>query len=403
MRKPVYLDNNATTPVDERVLEVMLPFYREQFGNAASVSHSYGLAAAGAVKRARVQVADLLGARPEEIVWTSGATESNNLALKGVMERYRDRGCHLITCTTEHKAVLDTCKYLEMKDVEVTYLPVDSKGMVNVKQLKSSLTDRTILISLMAANNETGVLHPIEQIGAIAREHGIFFHCDATQAVGKIPLDVKRLGIDLLSLSAHKMYGPKGVGALYVSDRNPRVRPTAVLHGGGHERGMRSGTLNVPGIVGLGKAAEICTEQMGEESRRLKQLADRLYQGITNGLEEVILNGDRQRRLGHTLNLSFAYIEGESLMMDLRHDVAVSSASACTSATLQPSYVLRAMGVSDELAHGSIRFSLGRFNTAEEIDYAAVCVVRSVRRLREVSPLYEAIRKGDDTPNAIQR
>jgi len=396
MKLPVYLDNNATTAVDQRVLETMLPFFYENFGNAASHSHSYGWTAEKAVENARAEVAGLIGAEPDEIVWTSGATESDNLALKGVMERYREKGNHLITCVTEHKAILDTCKYLELKGIEVTYLPVDSGGMIDLRQLREAITEQTVLISLMAANNEIGVLHPIAETGAIAREHGVFFHCDATQAVGKIPIDVKTMKIDLLSMSGHKMYGPKGIGVLYVSARQRRVRPTAIIHGGGHEHGMRSGTLNVPGIVGLGKACEICREVMPEEKQRLKKLADKLYHGITDRLDHITLNGHPDSRLGHVLNLGFAYVEGEALMMDMRNDVAVSSGSACTSATLGPSHVLQAMGVSDESAHGSLRFSLGRFNTEEEIDYTVECVVKAVHRLRQMSPLFEDVESGEE-------
>lgn len=390
MKQSVYLDNGATTPMDPAVLEAMLPYYREHFGNPASAIHAYGLAASQAVETARRQVAQLIGARPGEIIWTSGATESDNLAITGIAQKYRDNGNHIITCRTEHKAVLDTCEYLGHKGFEITYLPVDRKGMIDLEQLRQVISEQTILISLMAVNNETGIIHPVAPIGAIARERGVFFHCDATQAAGKVPIDVKAMKIDLLSLSGHKIYGPKGVGALYVSDRQPLVRPAAIIHGGGHEQGMRSGTLNVPGIVGLGRACEICREVMPQEAERLKKLADRLYHGIIDRVDCVSLNGHRDNGVGHILNLAFAYVEGETftLMMDMR-GVAVSTGSACTSTSLGPSHVLRAMGAGDEVANVSIRFSLGRFNTEEEIDYAVESVIEVVRKAREISPLYE--------------
>jgi len=390
----VYLDNGATTPMDPAVLEAMLPYYREHFGNPASTIHAYGLAASQAVETARRQVAQLIGARPGEIIWTSGATESDNLAITGIAQKYRDKGNHIITCRTEHKAVLDTCEYLGHKGFEITYLPVDQEGMIDLEQLRQVISEQTILISLMAVNNETGIIHPVARIGAIARERGVFFHCDATQAAGKVPIDVKAMKIDLLSLSGHKIYGPKGVGALYVSDRQPRVRPAAIIHGGGHEQGMRSGTLNVPGIVGLGRACEICREVMPQESERLKKLADRLYHGIIDRVDCVSLNGHRDNRVGHILNLAFAYVEGETftLMMDMR-GVAVSTGSACTSTAMGPSHVLRAMGAGDEVANVSIRFSLGRFNTEEEIDYAIKSVIEVLRKAREISPLYENVTK----------
>ncbi len=401
VKTPIYLDNNATTPVDRRVLEAMLPYFAEVFGNAASRSHSFGQQAEAAVEKARRQVADALGAGPKEIVFTSGATESDNLAIKGVAEMYRDKGNHVITCATEHKAVIDACKHLGQRGCDVTFLPTDEFGLVEPGQVAEAITDRTILVTLMAANNEIGTIHPIAEVAAEARRRGVLFHTDATQAFGKIPLDVEAMGIDLLSLSAHKFYGPKGVGALYVRRRNPRVRLAIQMHGGGHERGLRSGTLNVPGIVGLGAAAEICAAEMPAEAPRLQGLRDRLERSITAALDAVKLNGHPTRRLPNTLNLSFAYVEGESLMMKMT-DVAVSSGSACTSASLEPSYVLRALGVGDELAHGSIRFSLGRFNTAEEIDYVARRVVESVNELRELSPLYEMAReaapKTSDSP-----
>ena len=388
VKTPVYLDNNATTPVDPRVLEAMMPYLTEHFGNAASRSHAFGWNAEAAVEGARQQVASLIGADAKEIIFTSGATESDNLAIKGAVEMHRDKGNHVITCATEHKAVLDTCKYLAEHGCEVTFLPVDEQGLVTAEQVDQAITDRTVLISIMAANNEVGTIHPVAEIGRVAKARGVLLHTDATQAYGKIPLDVEAMGIDLLSLSAHKIHGPKGVGALYVRRRKPRVRLAIQMHGGGHERGMRSGTLNVPGIVGLGAAAEICGREMAAEARRLTALRDRLHQGITGRLDQVKLNGHPTARLPNTLNLSFAYIEGESLMMKMK-DVAVSSASACTSASLEPSFVLRAMGLPDELAHGSIRFSLGRFTTAEEIDFAVEQVAAAATELRELSPLYE--------------
>ena len=390
MNHPIYLDYNATTPVDPAVCETMLPYFRENFGNSSSVSHQYGFIAEKAVMTARRQVADLIGAEAKEIIWTSGATESNNLAIKGIAEKYRDKGNHIITCQTEHKAVLDVCSYLELSGYEVTCLPVDSQGMIDPDQLRKSITDKTILISFMAANNETGVIHPIEEIGNIAHEKEVFFHCDATQAVGKIPIDVKSMNIDLLSLSAHKIYGPKGIGVLYVRDRNPRVRPAPIIHGGGHENDMRSGTLNVPGIAGIGRACEICKDTINHEPERLNNLAEKLYQGIISQLDHVILNGHPEKRLGHVLNLTFGYVEGEALMLAMP-DVAVSSGSACTSASLETSYVLRAMGISDDYANSSLRFSLGRFTTEKEINSAIGCVASAVNRLREMSPLYEKI------------
>jgi len=395
VRLPIYLDNNATTQVDPRVLEAMLPYFSERFGNAASRSHKYGWVAEEAVERARQQVATLIGAEPKEIIWTSGATESDNLAIKGVAFMYRDKGRHIVTQATEHKAVLDTCKWLEKQGFEVTYLPVDRYGRVDPQRLADAIRQDTILVTIMFANNEVGTIQPIEEIGRICKERGVLFHCDATQAVGKVPVDVRRMGIDLLSMSAHKMYGPKGVGALYVRRREPRVRLEPVIHGGGHERGMRSGTLNVPGIVGMGKAAEIAGQEMQAEAARLTALRERLWEGISSRLEDVYRNGHPVHCLPNTLNVSFAYVEGEALMLGME-DIAVSSGSACTSASLEPSYVLRAMGVSDELAHGSIRFSLGRFNTEEEIDYTINRVVEVVKRLREMSPLYEMAKEGID-------
>ncbi|MBZ5703563.1 MAG: IscS subfamily cysteine desulfurase, partial [Acidobacteriia bacterium] len=368
VKLPVYFDNHATTPVDPRVLEAMLPYFTEKFGNAASRNHPFGWAAEQAVEEARAQVASLINATPKEIIWTSGATESDNLMIKGVAEMYREKGNHIITQAIEHKAVLDTCKRLEKNGYEVTYLPVQKDGRVDPEDVRKALTPKTILITIMYANNEIGVINPIAEIGKIAREHGAFFAVDAVQAVGKIPVDVQKDNIDLLAISAHKIYGPKGVGALYVRRRNPRVQLSAIIDGGGHERGMRSGTLNVPGIVGLGKACEICQKEMAEEGARMRKLRDRLKDGLMAKLDELFINGSMEHRLPNNLNISFAYVEGESLLMGI-NDVAVSSGSACTSATLEPSYVLKALGVGEDLAHTSIRFGLGRFNTEEEVDY----------------------------------
>jgi len=392
-RAPVYMDHQATTPVDPAVLESMLPFFSREFGNAASRSHVFGWRAEEAVEKAREEIASLIHAAPGEIVFTSGATESDNLALFGAAEARAEKGKHIITCRTEHKAVLDACGRLERLGYRVTHLPVDSHGRVSAEAVADAVTDGTILISIMAANNEVGTVHPVEEIGRIAKAKGILFHCDAAQAVGKIPMDVEAMGIDLMSFSAHKMHGPKGVGALYVRKRHPRVRIAPQIVGGGHEKGLRSGTLNVPGIVGFGKACEIASKIMPEESIRLAGLRDRLQTRILSELQDVHLNGHPRLRLPHSLNVSFAYVEGESLMMSM-NDVAVSSGSACTSASLEPSYVLKAMGVSDELAHTSLRFGLGRFNTAEEVEYVAGRVVESVIRLREISPLYEMARQG---------
>jgi cysteine desulfurase len=395
MRLPIYMDNHATTPVDPRVFEAMRPYFTDVFGNAASRNHVFGWQAEEAVEKARKQVADLIGANPKEIVFTSGATESDNLALKGVAEMYAEKGNHIITAATEHKAVLDTCKRLEKNGYRVTYLPVQENGLIDLDMLREAITDKTILISIMYANNEIGVVQPIAEIGKIAKERGVLFHTDAVQAAGKIPVNVLKDNIDLASLSGHKMYGPKGVGALYVRRRNPRVQLTAQMDGGGHERGMRSGTLNVPGIVGFGKAAELCMQDMPEESKRLEFLRDKLKNKLLNELDEVYINGSMEHRLPHNLNMSFAYVEGESLLMGI-NDVAVSSGSACTSATLEPSYVLKALGAGDDLAHSSIRFGLGRFNTEEEVDYVAAKVVSVVRKLRELSPLYELAKEGVD-------
>jgi cysteine desulfurase len=395
LKLPIYMDYHATTPVDPRVLEAMLPFFTERFGNAASRNHPFGWQAEEAVEVARKQVAELIGAAAKEIVFTSGATESDNLAIKGAAQMYREKGNHLITVVTEHKAVLDTCKHLEKDGFEVTYLPVRKDGLVDLDRLRAAITDRTILISVMAANNEIGVLQPIADIGKIARERGVLFHTDAVQAAGKVPFDVNSMNVDMASLSAHKMYGPKGVGVLYVRRRNPRVLLTAIIDGGGHERGMRSGTLNVPGIVGFGKAAELCRQEMAVEGPRVKALRDRLNDGLRRELDEIYVNGSMEHRLPGNLNVSFAYVEGESLLMGI-NDVAVSSGSACTSATLEPSYVLKALGTGDDLAHSSIRFGLGRFNTEEEVDYVAGKVSAVVQRLREMSPLYEMAREGVD-------
>ena len=395
MKPPIYLDYQATTPMDERVLSAMLPFFRERFGNAASRNHSFGWEAEKAVETARAQIATLIHAEPKEIVFTSGATESDNLAIKGVAEMYRDQGRHLITAPTEHKAVLDTCKRLEQEGCEVTMLPVDKTGLVRVDDVAKAIRKDTVLVTLMAANNEVGTVHPIAEIGRLCKERGVLFHTDATQAVGKLPVDVEKMGIDLLSISGHKMYGPKGVGALYVRRRSPRVRLMAQMDGGGHERGMRSGTLNVPSIVGLGKACELCGEEMESEGRRLTGLRDRLWKKLSTDLDEIFLNGHATQRLPGNLNVSFAYVEGEGLMMGMK-DLAVSSGSACTSASLEPSYVLRALGVGEDLAHTSIRFGFGRFTTPEEIDQASEVAVAAVKRLRDMSPLYEMAKEGVD-------
>ncbi|OGG96949.1 MAG: IscS subfamily cysteine desulfurase [Candidatus Lambdaproteobacteria bacterium RIFOXYD2_FULL_50_16] len=393
--KPIYLDYSATTPVDPRVLEKMLPYFGEVFGNAASRNHQFGWAAEQGVEEGREQIAQLIGAQGKEIIITSGATESDNLAILGVAEMYGKKGNHIITCVTEHKAVLDPAHYLESKGFEVTFLPVDPQGMIDLKALEAAITDQTILISLMAANNEIGTLHPLKEIGQLAKAKGVLFHCDATQAAGKIKLNVEEMGIDLMSLSAHKMYGPKGVGALYVRRRQPRVRLAPILHGGGHERGMRSGTLNVPGIVGFGEACRLARLELEEEAVKMIALRERLYQGLAAKLDYLYLNGHPTQRLPGNLNLSFAFVEGESLMMGLEF-IAVSSGSACTSASLEPSYVLRALGIGDDLAHCSIRFSLGRFTTEEEIDRTIEQVVATVTRLREMSPLYDMAKAGID-------
>jgi cysteine desulfurase len=392
---PIYMDNHATTPVDPRVLEAMEPYFHEKFGNAASRNHSFGWTAEEAVENARAQVAKLINASPKEIIFTSGATESDNLAIKGVAEMYREKGNHIITQVTEHKAVLDTCKRLEKNGYQVTYLPVQRDGQVSLDELRKAITPKTILISIMYANNEIGVVQPIAEIGKIAKEKGILFHVDGVQAVGKIPVDVQKDGIDLLAISAHKIYGPKGVGALYVRRKNPRVQLAAIIDGGGHERGMRSGTLNVTGIIGLGKACEICQQEMAAETKEMIRLRDRLRDGIMSQLDECYINGTMEHHLPNNINISFAFVEGESLLMGI-NDIAVSSGSACTSATLEPSYVLKALGVGEDLAHTSIRFGLGRFNTDEEVDYVVSRVVETVSRLRELSPLYEMAKEGVD-------
>lgn len=394
VKLPIYMDNHSTTRVDPRVLETMLPYFGERYGNASSRHHAFGREAEEAVEQARQQVADLIGASAKEIIFTSGATESDNLALKGVAGMCRKHGNHLITAVTEHKAVLDPCKRLEREGFEVTFLPVDAHGRVSAEQVAAALTERTILVSIMAANNEVGTLQPIRDLGRLCKERGVLFHTDAVQAAGKVPLDVEDMGIDLLSLSAHKMYGPKGVGALYVRSRGPRVRLEPIFDGGGHERGMRSGTLAVPNIVGLGMACKLSQQERVSEGARLTHLRERLHAGIREQLSDTFLNGHPTERLPGNLNLSFAYVEGEALMMSMR-DVAVSSGSACTSASPEPSYVLRALGVSDELARSSIRFGLGRFSTEEEVDYVIGAVVGAVRRLRELSPQYEISRRDD--------
>lgn len=395
IKLPVYLDNNSTTRTDPRVLEVMLPYFTEKFGNSASRNHSYGWETEEGVDLAREQVASVINASSKEIIFTSGATESNNLAIKGVAAMYRKKGNHIITAATEHKAVIDPCMRLERDGGQVTFLPVDKHGLVSPQQVSDAITDKTILVSIMAANNEIGTIHPLKEIGKICKAKGVLFHTDATQAIGKIPLDVEDMGIDLLSMSAHKMYGPKGVGALFVRRKDPRVRIDAMLDGGGHERGMRSGTLNVTGIVGMGMAAEICRKELALESERLLKLRNRLHEGLTSKLEDIYLNGHPVQRLPGNLNISFAFVEGEGLMMGIK-DVAVSSGSACTSASLEPSYVLKALGLGDELAHSSIRFGIGRFNTEEEIDFVINDVVRAVNHLRNMSPLYEMHRQGID-------
>jgi cysteine desulfurase len=397
VKLPIYMDNHATTPLDPRVLEAMMPYFTDRFGNAASRNHQFGWEAEQAVENAREQIAKLIGASAKEIIFTSGATESDNLAIKGVAEMYREKGNHIITAVTEHKAVLDTCKRLEKQGYRVTYLPVQADGLISLDDLKRAIDDKTILVTIMTANNEIGVLQPIDEIGAICKERGVLFHTDAVQAAGKIPIDVNKSNIHLASLSAHKMYGPKGVGALYVRRKNPRVQLTAIIDGGGHERGMRSGTLNVPGIVGFGKAAELAMQEMPEESKRLKYFRDKLKNRFFSELDEVKVNGamEEGKHLPGNLNMSFIYVEGESLLMGI-NEIAVSSGSACTSATLEPSYVLKSLGLGDDVAHSSIRFGIGRFNTEAEIDYVADKLIDVVKKLRELSPLYEMVKEGID-------
>jgi cysteine desulfurase len=392
---PLYMDNHATTPLDPRVLEAMMPYLTKVFGNAASRNHSFGWEAEAAVEKAREQIAKLIGATAKEIIFTSGATESNNLAIKGIAEMYKERGNHIITQATEHKAVLDTCKRLEKSGYRVTYLPVKADGLIDLEDLKRAMDDKTILVTIMFANNEIGVLQPVAEIGKLCHERGVLFHTDAVQAVGKIPVDVNAMNIDALSLSGHKIYGPKGVGALYVRRRNPRVQISEQINGGGHERGMRSGTLNVPGIVGLGKACELAREEMEPEAKRLAALRDHLKTRLESSLDYIHVNGSMEHRLPGNLNMSFVYVEGESLLMGI-NDIAVSSGSACTSATLEPSYVLKALGLGDDVAHSSIRFGLGRFNTEAEVDYVADKLIDVVQKLRELSPLYEMVKEGID-------
>jgi cysteine desulfurase len=395
VKLPIYMDNHATTPVDPRVLEAMLPYYTDRFGNAASRNHQFGWEAEQAVETAREHIARLIGATSKEIIFTSGATESDNLAIKGVAEMYKEKGNHIITAATEHKAVLDTCKRLEKYGYRVTYLPVGADGLINLDDLKRAMDDKTILVTIMYANNEIGVIQPVAEIGKLCHEKGVLFHSDAVQAIGKVPVNVIKDNIDLMSITAHKIYGPKGVGALYVRRKSPRVQITAQIDGGGHERGMRSGTLNVPGIVGLGKACEIAFNEMAEESKRLGSLRDRLKKKFEDNLDEIHINGSMEHRLPGNLNMSFVYVEGESLLMGI-NDIAVSSGSACTSATLEPSYVLKALGLGDDVAHSSIRFGIGRFNTEAEVDYVADKLIDTVKKLRELSPLYEMVKEGID-------
>src|ERR1700760_1876749 len=395
VKLPIYMDNHATTPLDPRVLDAMMPYFTSTFGNAASRNHSFGWDVEKAVEKAREQIAKLIGATSKEIIFTSGATESNNLALKGIAEMYRERGNHIITQVTEHKAILDTCKRLEKSGYRVTYLPVKADGLIDLEDLKRAFDEKTILVSIMFANNEIGVVQPVAEIGKLCRERGVLFHSDGVQAVGKIPVNVNSMNIDVLSLSGHKIYGPKGVGALYVRRRNPRVQISEQINGGGHERGMRSATLNVPGIVGLGKACEISREEMASEAERLGKLRDKLKDKLLSQLDYVQVNGSMEHRLPANLNVSFVYVEGESLLMGI-NDVAVSSGSACTSASLEPSYVLKALGLGDDVAHSSIRFGLGRFNTEAEVDYVADKVIDVVQKLRELSPLYEMVKEGID-------
>ena len=400
LKLPIYLDHNATTPMDPRVLEAMLPYFVENFGNAASRNHSFGWHAEEAVDYAREQIAQLIGADPKEIIFTSGATEGDNLGIKGVYEMYASKGNHIITCTTEHKAVLDTCKHLEKLGAEVTYLEVQPDGLIDLKQLEAAMKPTTILVAIMYANNEIGVIQPVKEIGAIAKKHGALFFTDAVQSVGKIPVDVIADGIDIMAFTAHKMYGPKGVGALYVRRKNPRVKVTAQVDGGGHERGMRSGTLNVPGIVGFGKACELARLEMAADTERISKLRDKLENALKL-IDETYVNGNPAHRLPHVSNISFKYVEGEGLMMGFNKDIALSSGSACTSASLEPSYVLKALGLGDDLAHSSLRFGLGRYTTEEQIDYTIKAVTDTVLKLREMSPLWEMFKEGIDI-DAIQ-
>jgi cysteine desulfurase len=395
LKLPIYLDNNATTPMDPRVLEAMIPYFTEHFGNAASRNHPFGWEAEEAVDYAREQVAKLIGADPKEIIFTSGATEGDNLGIKGVYEMYASKGNHIITCTTEHKAVLDTCKHIEHLGGEVTYLPVAANGLIDLTALEAAIKPTTILIAIMYANNEIGVVQPVKEISAIAKKHGVLFFSDAVQAVGKIPVDVNADGIDIMAFTAHKMYGPKGIGALYVRRKNPRVKVTAQMDGGGHERGMRSGTLNVPGIVGFGKACELARLEMAADAERLSKLRDKLEAALTQ-IDESYVNGSTEHRLPHVANISFKYVEGEGLMMGFNKTIALSSGSACTSASLEPSYVLKALGLGDDLAHSSLRFGLGRFTTEEQIDYTIKAVTDTVLKLREMSPLWEMFKEGID-------
>lgn len=395
LKLPIYLDNNATTPMDPRVLEAMIPYFTEHFGNAASRNHPFGWEAEEAVDYAREQVAKLVGADPKEIIFTSGATEGDNLGIKGVYEMYASKGNHIITCTTEHKAVLDTCKHIERTGGEVTYLEVKADGLIDLKELEAAIKPTTILIAIMYANNEIGVMQPVKEISNMAKKHGILFFTDAVQAVGKVPVDVNRDGIDIMAFTAHKMYGPKGIGALYVRRKNPRVKVTAQMDGGGHERGMRSGTLNVPGIVGFGKACELARLEMADDAARLSKLRDKLETSLMQ-LEEAYVNGNREHRLPHVTNISFKYVEGEGLLMGFNKNIALSSGSACTSASLEPSYVLKALGLGDDLAHSSLRFGLGRFTTEEQIDYTINAVSTTVLKLREMSPLWEMFKEGVD-------
>lgn len=392
---PIYLDHNATTPCDPRVVDAMIPYFTNNFGNAASRNHPFGWQAEAAVDNAREQVAKLIGADPKEIIFTSGATEGDNLAIKGVFEMYASKGNHIITCNIEHKAVLDTCKHIEKEGGEVTYLKVKPNGLIDLAELEAAIKPTTILIAIMYANNEIGTINPIKEISAIARKHGVLLFTDGVQAVGKIPVDVNKDGIDLMAFTAHKMYGPKGVGALYVRRKNPRVKVTAQMDGGGHERGMRSGTLNVPGIVGFGKACEICMNEMAEETVRVSKLRDKLQTELLK-IEESYLNGDKEHKLPHVTNISFKHVEGEGLLMGFNKNIALSSGSACTSASLEPSYVLKALGLGDDLAHSSLRFGLGRFTTEEQIDYTIEQVTNTVNKLRDMSPLWEMYKEGID-------